>query len=83
MMNDITIQIRSVTEFTLSELRKKFPGKEFDLIVRDFAPSIHIRMRKTQLSEMLKNTSKVLSLRNSVWTLPVRRELCITLMAEE
>ncbi len=57
-MNDITIQIRTVTENALVELRKKFPDKEFDLIVRDFAPSIHIRIRKTELSEMLKNTSE-------------------------
>ncbi|MFH1197781.1 MAG: hypothetical protein V1720_18920 [bacterium] len=55
-MNDINIQIRTVTEYALTELKKKFPGKEFDLIVRDFAPAIHIRMRKTQLSEMIKNT---------------------------
>jgi hypothetical protein len=58
MINDITIQIRSVTEFALTELRKRFPDKEFDLIVRDFAPSIHIQIRKTQLSEVLKNTSE-------------------------
>lgn len=58
MINDITIQIHSVTEFALTELRKRFPDKEFDLIVRDFAPSIHIRIRKTQLSEMLKKTSE-------------------------
>ncbi|MCF8267494.1 MAG: hypothetical protein K9I69_05365 [Ignavibacteriales bacterium] len=53
-MNDINIQIETVTKYALAELRKKFPGKEFDLIVRDFAPAIHIRMRKTQLAEMLK-----------------------------
>ena len=58
MMNDITIQICTVTEYALAELRKKFPDKEFDLIVRDFAPSIHIQIRKTQLSEVLKNTSE-------------------------
>ena len=55
-MNDINIQIHTVAEYCLGELKKKFPGKEFDLIVRDFAPAIHIRMRKTQLSEILKNT---------------------------
>jgi disulfide oxidoreductase YuzD len=55
-MNDITIQIKTVTEYALAELKKKFPGKEFDLIVRDFAPSIHIKMRETQFSEMLLNT---------------------------
>ena len=55
-MNDITIQIRAVMEYALIELKKKFPDKEFDLIVRDFAPAIHIRMRKTQISEIIKNT---------------------------
>jgi hypothetical protein len=56
MLKDIAIQIRAVTESALIELRKKFPGKDFDLIVRDFAPSIHIQIRKTQLSELLKHT---------------------------
>ena len=56
MKTDTAIQIRAVTESALIELRKKFPGKDFDLIVRDFAPSIHIQIRKTQLSELLKHT---------------------------
>jgi hypothetical protein len=58
MIKDIPIQIHTVTEDALAELRKKFPDKEFDLIVRDFAPSIHIRIRKTRLSEMLKSRSE-------------------------
>jgi hypothetical protein len=56
MTNDIAIQIHAVTESALIELRKKFPGKNFDLIVRDFAPSIHIQIRKAQLSELMKHT---------------------------
>jgi hypothetical protein len=57
-MKDIAIQIHAVTESALAELRKKFPNSEFDLIVRDFAPSIHIQIRKTQFSELLKHTSE-------------------------
>ena len=56
--NDIATQIHAVTESALIELRRKFPDKEFDLIIRDFAPSIHIQIRKTQLSELLKHTSE-------------------------
>mgnify|MGYP001618537889 CR=1 FL=1 len=55
-MKDLNIQIHTVTEQALFDLRKKFPNKEFDLIIRDFAPSIHIKMRKIQISELLKNT---------------------------
>jgi hypothetical protein len=58
MTSDTAIQIHAVTEYALTELTKKFPGEEFDLIVRDFAPAIHIRIRKTQLSELLKGTSE-------------------------
>lgn len=57
-MNDTTIQIQAVTESALTELRKKFPGREFDLMVRDFAPSIHIQIRKTQFSELMKHASE-------------------------
>ena len=56
--NDIAIQIHAVTGIALAELRKKFPGCEFDLIVRDFAPSIHIQIRKNQFSELLTHTTE-------------------------
>ncbi len=58
MQNDIAIQIRAVTGSALTELRKKFPGRQFDLIVRDFAPSIHIQIRKNQFNELLTHTSE-------------------------
>jgi hypothetical protein len=58
MTDDTAIQIHAVTEYALAELAERFPGEEFDLIVRDFAPAIHIRIRKTQLSELLKGTSE-------------------------
>lgn len=58
MQSDIAIQIHAVTGSALTELRKKFPGCEFDLIVRDFAPSIHIQIRKNQFSELLTHTSE-------------------------
>ena len=57
-MNDIDIQIHAVTESAVTELRKKFPHSEFDLILRDFAPSIHIQIRKNQFSELLTHTSE-------------------------
>jgi hypothetical protein len=55
VVDDIEIQIHAVVEGALTELRNKFPEKEFDLILRDFAPSIHIQLRKTQFTELLKS----------------------------
>jgi hypothetical protein len=53
--NDAKIQINTIATQAISELEKKFPGSSFDLLVRDFAPTIHITLRKAQLSEMMKN----------------------------
>jgi hypothetical protein len=54
-MDDISIQIDTITKHSLNELEKKFPGSGFKLILRDFASSAHIDLLNTQLStEILK-----------------------------
>lgn len=57
-LDDIRIQIEAVTRQSLSELKEKFPGKSFDLMLRDFSPAIYLQIGEIQLSQVVKRTLK-------------------------
>ncbi len=57
-LDDVKIQIEAVTRQSLCELREKFPGKSFDLMLRDFSPAIYLQIGEIQLSQVVRRTLK-------------------------
>jgi len=51
-MDDMEIQIQVVAQEALRDLRKEFPHSEFDVILRAFAPAIHIKPRSAPHSPL-------------------------------
>lgn len=75
-MDDVEIQVHAVVQRCLKKLKHDSPHEDFDLIIRDFSPAIHIQMRKTQLSELMISLFEEFVLDS-----PVLKERCYTIMA--